>query len=87
MTTSVRKRPPAPGTKLAALVAAWDAGDRARALAIAADFPQLGEWGAVIRRGASARLSPDFYRELGQDPDALVAAAYDAVRCRYGLDG
>lgn len=85
--TSVRTRPPAPGTRLAKLVAAWDAGEKARALAIAADFGELGAEGPAIRRGASARLSPDFYRELGQDPDALVDAAYDAIARRYGLDG
>lgn len=74
-------------TKLAQLKAAWAAGDKAAALRIAGKFPRLGEFADTIRKGASAAANPRFYSELGADVDALVAAAYEAVRTRYQLEG
>ena len=40
---------------------------------------------AVQARGWQAIQSPDFYRELGLDPDSLVAAGVAAIRKRYGI--
>jgi hypothetical protein len=74
-----------PPTKLAALKARWDAGDRAGALAIAARFPRLDSDADAIRRGHDARLRPAFYRAIKRDPDALTADAYAALARRYGL--
>lgn len=74
-------------TKLAKLKALWAAGDKAVALKLAAKFPRLGEFDAIIRRGHAALTRPDFYRELGHDVDALVAAAYAALAERYQLQG
>lgn len=70
-------------TKLSKVIEAWRAGDKAKALQIAAKFPQLGDEAAVIQRGHQARLRPEFYRELGQDPDELYAAALAAMLERY----
>jgi len=70
-------------TKLSRVIAAWRAGDKDKALAIAAKFPQLGDEREAVTRGRQARLRPEFYRELGQDPDALFAAALAAMVRRY----
>jgi hypothetical protein len=73
-------------TKLATLRAAFAAGDHASVLRIAARFPRLGEHRDVIARAWAALTNPRFYRELGQDPDACVAAGIAAVRDRWELE-
>lgn len=70
-------------TKLSRVIAAWRAGDKAKALQIAAKFPQLGDEAAIIQRGHQARLRPEFYVELGFDPTALYEAALAAMLRRY----
>lgn len=72
-------------TKLSKVIEAWRAGNKAKALQIAAKFPRLGEHAAVIQRGWAATQNPQFYRELGQDPEALIDAAYRAIAERYEL--
>lgn len=74
-------------SKLARLRAAWDAGNRLEALRIAARFPRLGAERETITRGWAAYTNPGFYREMGRDPEALIAAAFDALAARYELDG
>ena len=59
------------------------AGDWRRALRLAAAFPRLGDHAVAIRRGWSAASNPDFYRQIGKNPDALVAAGIAALRERY----
>lgn len=72
-------------TKIAALRAAWGAGDRTAALRLAAKFKRLGEHADAIRRGWDAMARPAFYRQIKRDPDTLVAAGVAAVAARYGL--
>jgi len=72
-------------TKIARLRAAMAAGDVAGALRIAARFPRLGAERERIQRGWMAVSRPEFVRELGRDPDALVADAANALRERYGI--
>jgi hypothetical protein len=72
-------------TKLAKLRAAYAAGDHVGALRIAAKFPRLGGHREAITRGWAAHTNPAFYRELGHDPAALIAAGIAATVERYGL--
>lgn len=72
-------------TKLSMLIGRWEAGDRLGALRIAAKFHDLGDHQEQITRGWAAHTHPDFYRSLGDDPDALVQAGYTALAERYGL--
>lgn len=72
-------------SKLAKLRTAWDAGDRLRALAIAARFPRLGAERDAILRGWAAHTHPDFYAQMGEDPAAMIEAAYAALAERYEL--
>lgn len=59
-------------TKLSQVAAAAAAGDWQRAFSIAAKFPRLGEEKRDIVRAHEALLRPQFYRELGQDPEAII---------------
>lgn len=61
------------------------AGEHRQALKLAAGWPRLGEHKAEIERGWAALCNPDFYREIGKDPEALVAAAVAALRERYEI--
>ena len=72
-------------TKLSKLKAAAAIGDWAGALRIAAKFPQLGEHKAEIVRAHECLVNPQFYRQLGRDPEACVAAGIAALRLRYGI--
>ncbi len=70
-------------TKLQKLRDLLAKGDDIGALRIAAKFPRLGDAKEAITRAWAAHTNPDFYREIGQDPAALVAAGVRAVRARY----
>ena len=74
-----------PQTKLARLRAAFAAGNTIEALRIAARFPRLGEQGSAIQRAWAAYSNPSFYRQIGHDPDLLIAAGVDALRDKYRL--
>jgi len=74
-----------PTTKLAALKTAFAAGDQMGALRIAAKFPRLGDEATAITRAWAAYSNPEFYRQIGQDPDALIAVGVDALRDKYRL--
>lgn len=69
--------------RVALIRTALAVGDDREALRLAASFPHLGPQREAISRGWQAAQRPDFYRELGQDPDAHVAAGVAAVRERY----
>lgn len=74
-----------PPTKLSQVIEKLRAGDRRGALRIAARFPQLGDQKERITRGWQAVQSPDVYREMGHDPDALVADGVAALYERYEI--
>lgn len=63
------------------------AGRLASALRICARFGELGEQKERITRGWAAYQNPSFYREIGQNPDALFADAIAAIHERYGITG
>lgn len=72
-------------TKLSKLKAAFASGDFIGALRIAARFPQLGAEKVAIQTAWAAHQNPDFYREIGKDPEALLSAGIEAIRARYSL--
>ena len=74
-----------PPSKLSKIRDALAAGRDRDALRIAAKFPQLGEHRDRITKGWAAAQNPDFYREIGCDPDALERDAVAAIRERYGI--
>lgn len=72
-------------TKIAQLRAVAAAGNWTEALRLAARFPRLGEERTAILRAWNAYQRPDFYRQLRQDPEAVVAAGIAALRAKYRL--
>ena len=55
------------------------------ALRIASRFNRLGNQRDAIKRAWDALQNPRFYRQIGIDPDAAVAAGIKALRERYSL--
>jgi hypothetical protein len=69
-----------------AIRAALSSGDDKTALSMAARRRNLGEFKEAITQGWSAFLNPDFYRQIGKDPERLVAAGLSALRARFNAD-
>jgi len=64
---------------------AWAAGDQIRALRIAARFFDRSTDTKIFKRGIDTYNNPDFYRQLGMDPEELVAAALEVLAKNFGL--
>ena len=73
----------APTKKIETLRRHMAAGNWEAAITLAAKWPRLGQHRQAITRAASAILRPAFYRQLGQDPNALVEAGKAALIERY----
>jgi len=65
--------------------AAWAAGDRIGALRIAARFFDRSSATKTFKRGMDAYNNPQFYRQLGRDPEVLVATALELLGRQFGL--
>jgi hypothetical protein len=65
--------------------ATWAAGDQIRALRIAARFFDRSTDTKTFRRGMDAYNNPDFYRQLGNDPAQLTAAALELLAKKFSL--
>ena len=74
-------------TQLAKLRRLMAAGDTVGALRLCAKWHDLGAQKERITRGWAAYQNPDFYRQLGHDPDACFADAVAAVRERWNITG
>jgi len=64
---------------------AWAAGDRVGALRIAARFFDRSADTKSFQRGMNAHNHPDFYRQLGKDPEQVVAEALEKLVTRFKL--
>jgi len=73
-------------TKLQKLKGLWAAGEYRKALKLAASWPRLGEHKDAIQGGWSAWSTPNIYREMGFEPEAMYMAGLAAVAERYGLE-
>jgi len=72
-------------TKLSQMRDHAAAGEWRQALKIAATFRTLGPDREAIQRGWAAETNPAIYREMNQDPAALVAVGMEAMKRRYKL--
>ena len=70
-------------TKTQRLIGYMRAGEWPRALSLAATFRMLGPYRATIVRGHEANVWPTFYRGIGRDPEAAVAAGIAALKLLY----
>src|SRR5262245_64785929 len=59
--------------------AAWAVGNRIGALRIAARFFDRSTDTKTFKRGINAYNNPGFYRQLGKDPEQLMAAAFELL--------
>jgi hypothetical protein len=64
---------------------AWAAGNRIGALRIAARFFDRSANTKTFKRGMDAFNHPDFYQQLGKNPEQLTAAALDLLAKKFGL--
>ncbi|VVC76017.1 hypothetical protein AQUSIP_13180 [Aquicella siphonis] len=55
------------------------------ALRLAAKFPQLGEHKRDITTAWAAYISPEFYIQLGKDPNMLFDNGIKALKARYKI--
>jgi hypothetical protein len=60
-----------------------DRGDWLSALRIASRFHDRSNDTLMFKRGFDAYQHPDFYRQLGKDPEKLVNAAVKRLRARF----
>lgn len=60
-----------------------NAGEWRKALALAAKFHDLGEHKKQITRAHDAQQNPDFYRQIGKEPDGLLREGIEALKERY----
>ena len=65
--------------------ALWAAGDQIGALRIAARFFDRSIDTQTFKRGMDAYNNPDFYRQLGKEPDQLIAGALELLATKFGL--
>lgn len=72
-------------TKLEQMKECWASGDTKGALRFAAGWPRLGEHKVAIQQAWQATQSPDFYKELGKDPEDLIQKGLKALQERYDL--
>jgi hypothetical protein len=64
---------------------AWAVGDRIGALRIAARFFDRSADTKTFKRGMDAHNNPDFYRQLGKEPEKIVANALEVLAARFSL--
>jgi hypothetical protein len=65
--------------------AAWHAGDRIGALRIAARFFDRSTDTKIFKRGMNAHSHPDFYGQLGKDPEQLTQVALEMLAKKLKL--
>lgn len=70
-------------TQLSILLEHMAAGRWPEALKLAARWQNLGEEKEAITRGKDALVHPEFYKQLGKNPDELVQEGIAALKRRY----
>lgn len=58
-------------------------GDVERAISIASRFFDRSEKTRLYKQAQSATQNPAFYRQIGKDPEAIIAAALSDLRARF----
>ena len=57
------------------------------AIKFAAKFPRLDDARDAILRAKDAIGNPSFYRQIGRDPESLIAIGWDVLCKKYSLVG
>jgi hypothetical protein len=64
---------------------AWASGDQIGALRIAARFFDRSADTKLFKRGMDAHNHPDFYHQLGKEPEQITQDALEILADRFGL--
>jgi hypothetical protein len=72
-----------PPKKIDVLRAHMAAGEWREAVALASTFGRLGGEKRAIMGAREAFARPEFQRQLGKNPDELIAAGVAALKLRY----
>jgi hypothetical protein len=70
-------------TKSEQIRRALSAGDHFTALRIASRFHDRSSDTMIFKRGFDAYQHPDFYRQIGRDPEQLTATALAVLEIRF----
>ena len=70
-------------TKSDKIKAALISGDKVRAISIASKFFDRSEDTRLYQQAQAAIGNPGFYRQIGKDPDAIIAAAVESLNHRF----
>jgi hypothetical protein len=74
---------PMPQSKISILRAYMASGEWVEALRVAAKFGVLGDEKEAITRAWAAHTRPEFYRQIGRNPEVEFAAGIEALKRRY----
>jgi hypothetical protein len=72
-------------SKAGKIRSAWASGDKVAALRIAARFFDRSPDTKSFKRGMDAHNHPDFYRQIGKDPEQILAQALENLTKRFKL--
>lgn len=64
----------------------WAAGDKMGALAIAARFFDRSDETKLFKKAHGAAQNPRFYKQIKQDPEAIIAQGLAALAKKFKLD-
>ena len=70
-------------TKSDQIKAHLSAGDNLKAISMASKFFDRGEDTHLFKQAQSAAQNPGFYRQIGKDPAAIIAAAVVRLTQRF----
>ena len=63
----------------------WNAGERVKALAVAARFFDRSEETRLFQQAHGALLNESFYRQIGKDPQEIADRAFAALARKFKL--
>jgi hypothetical protein len=72
-------------SKISKVRSAWASGDRVGALRIAARFFDRSADTKSFKRGMNAHNYPEFYRQIGKNPEQILAEALENLANRFKL--
>ena len=73
-------------TQLDKLRQFMQSGEYHAALRLAVSWPRLGAEKADIERAYNAKNHPNFYIEIGKNPEELIRVGLEALRRKYNIE-
>lgn len=73
----------APISKTEQIRTAWASGDKIAALSIASKFSDQSGDTKTMQRGWDARNNPDFYKQIGKEPEELTEKAFAVIERKF----